>query len=270
MKKTAAHAIICCAILVLIGRIPAASKPSEEDIVLAKKYGAMDFNPQDKIPVADLGLHRMYTDPVLGSIYVYYTGDTVIVPKEGGKISIFRSYGMKQIVLPDGRTCMYEIESGRMKWSLEKDMAPDFSLAPIGAGTANKAGVKLTLSSQRGKVVYVVFWAEWCPYCPLSMMQAQQYYEKYRDRGLVVWSVNVELKNIASNGAGAQEFLGKYKITFPALQALPDADPAQVKQMAAYNIDGIPASFLIDKKGLVQASGGSINDEKLIEKLLSE
>lgn len=270
MKKPAAYVLICGVFLLLIGRIPAAGKPSEQDIARARHYGAMDFDPAGKTPVGDLGLHRVYADPILGPVYVYYTGDTVIRPKEGGRVSIYRSYGIKQIVLPGGRSCLYEIATGRITWSLEKDTAPDFALAPVGNGTANKTAGALSLSAQRGKVVYVVFWAEWCPYCPQSMKQAQQYYDTYRERGLVVWSVNVELKNIASNGAGAREFLSKHNITFPALQAMPDADPAQVKEMKAYNIDGIPASFLIDKKGTVQASGGSITDTALIEKLLAE
>ena len=67
--------------------------------------------------------------------------------------------------------------------SLTGQKAPDFTLIDL-------AGKSVSLSSQRGKVVVLVFWAPWCPPCKEELQSLNKLYQAYRSRGLVVLAVS--------------------------------------------------------------------------------
>jgi thiol-disulfide isomerase/thioredoxin len=62
-------------------------------------------------------------------------------------------------------------------------MAKDFTTTEID-------GNKLTLSSLRGKVVLIDFWASWCVPCRKSMPHVKELYSQYREKGLEVIGVS--------------------------------------------------------------------------------
>src|SRR5688500_13745945 len=63
--------------------------------------------------------------------------------------------------------------------------------APAFAGP-DLGGNELALSSYRGKVVLLDFWATWCPPCVASMPHLQNLQDELGARGLVVLGVNQE------------------------------------------------------------------------------
>ena len=90
-------------------------------------------------------------------------------------------------------------------------------------------------------------------------------YEKYKDKGFVLLSINVHW----DKEAGAKRFLEEYRPTYLVGR---DAD---AKIATAYRVDATPASFFIDRKGiLVERVTGSFELDpegefsRRIEKLL--
>lgn len=61
--------------------------------------------------------------------------------------------------------------------------APDWQL--IGA-----EGATHSLSSYRGKIVVMDFWATWCGPCTAVMPRMQKLQEKFADKGVVVFGIN--------------------------------------------------------------------------------
>ena len=113
-------------------------------------------------------------------------------------------------------------------------LAPDFQLS-------NLDGQVVSLSDFRGKPIFLNFWATWCGPCRFEMPFIQKMYEGLSSEGLVVLAVNLQ-----ENPATVKEFMETFGLTFPVLMATSREVPL------AYNIRGIPATFFIDKNGIIQ------------------
>ena len=113
-------------------------------------------------------------------------------------------------------------------------MAPGFELSSLD-------GQVVSLSDFRGKPVFLNFWATWCGPCRFEMPFIQKMYEGLSNEGLVVLAVNVQ-----ENPTRVKEFVESFGLTFPVLLATNSEVPL------TYNIRGIPATFFIDKNGIIQ------------------
>jgi len=122
------------------------------------------------------------------------------------------------------------------------DMAPEFSLG----STAEEV---ITLSSLKGKVVYLDFWASWCPSCKASFPWLSQMQEKYKSQGLEVVAINVDKKR-----ADADKFLSTLTPTFKIL-----FDPAGITP-AQYGLPGMPTSFIIGRDGRIVSIHSGFTD----------
>jgi len=127
-------------------------------------------------------------------------------------------------------------------------------------------GKSLKLSSYRGKVVFLNFWATWCPPCKEEMPSMELLYRRFKDRGLVVLALSVD----AEGAQVVTPFVKEHKLTYPI-----GLDP-KMTVAEKYGVRGLPASYLVNKKGnLVGLALGPRNwDSKaahaLIESLLKE
>ena len=96
----------------------------------------------------------------------------------------------------------------------------------------------LELAQYRGKIVYLDFWASWCEPCRKSFPFMKKLHEELGDEGLVVVAVNVD-----SERKAAAAFLRRFPVNFELV-----FDP-QGKIAGAYDLAGMPASFLLDRDG---------------------
>ncbi|MDH5183222.1 MAG: TlpA family protein disulfide reductase [Gammaproteobacteria bacterium] len=112
--------------------------------------------------------------------------------------------------------------------------APNFSLK-----TLDKKTIKL--SSYKGKVVYLDFWASWCEPCRKSFPWMRKLQSKYKKQGLRVITINLD-----KDKAELKRFLRDFRINFPV-----GLDP-NGKVAQRYRVKAMPSSYLIDRKGRVR------------------
>jgi len=96
----------------------------------------------------------------------------------------------------------------------------------------------------QGRVVIMDFWATWCPPCRQEVPHLQKLHDTYADKGLAVVGVSVD-----RGGAGdVKPFVKENKVTYTILL------DSQNQAAPVYGVRGIPATFIIDKKGVIRAS----------------
>ena len=111
------------------------------------------------------------------------------------------------------------------------------------------SGENATLSSFRGKVVILNFWATWCPPCRAEMPSMEILYKRYKDQGLEILAVD-----IGENANTVRQFIQKNNYSFPVLLDT-------TKQTSAiYGVEAIPTTYIIDRNGkIIGRIIGSIN-----------
>jgi peroxiredoxin len=133
--------------------------------------------------------------------------------------------------------------------------APDISLP-----TENGEIVKL--SSLRGKVVLLDFWASWCRPCRVTNRRVSPIYKKYKDKGFEIYSVSLDANKPAWLSAVKQD-----NISWTHVIDTRAANGNMLTQ--TWNLRYIPSTFLIDKEGTIVAIGPEHDElEKMLQKLL--
>jgi cytochrome c biogenesis protein CcmG, thiol:disulfide interchange protein DsbE len=112
--------------------------------------------------------------------------------------------------------------------------APEFALPTL-------KGQRVTLSSLRGKVVLIDFWAQWCEPCKKELPQLDKLARDYAGKGVVVLAVNIDKQR--ENAERMSKLLGL------SLDVL--LDPAG-SVASTYDPPKMPTSFVVDKKGIVR------------------
>ncbi|MBU6461098.1 MAG: TlpA family protein disulfide reductase, partial [Proteobacteria bacterium] len=117
------------------------------------------------------------------------------------------------------------------------------------------SGKNIPLSSLRGKVVYIDFWATDCPGCVKEVPELKAMYQQYHARGLELIGVNM-----AYDPPGyVLKFIKKYQIPYPDT-----LDPQGKIAHAFGGVLLIPTGFLISKQGtILQHYVGEPNFAKL-------
>lgn len=130
--------------------------------------------------------------------------------------------------------------------------APGFTLEDID-------GKKFTLEDYRGKVILLNFWATWCPPCRREMPSLERLNQKLKDKNFVVFAVNqMEDSNQVFVYTGELEVTPTFTILFDKTSNV----------ARAYSVQGLPTTYLIDKKGNIRfrAIGGREFDHPEVEK----
>jgi peroxiredoxin len=114
------------------------------------------------------------------------------------------------------------------------DLAPDFTLPAA-------AGGNVRLSEHRGDVVLLTFWSSRCSVCIAQLAALGDLQNTYRSAGLVTLAVSVD-----DDMKSATQFAKSHPARFPMLL---DRSKGVGR---AYNIELLPTTILIDRRGRVR------------------
>jgi cytochrome c biogenesis protein CcmG/thiol:disulfide interchange protein DsbE len=110
--------------------------------------------------------------------------------------------------------------------------APDFTLDRIDRNGS------LSLTSLRGKVVVINFWASWCGPCRDEAPILERAWRKHRDRGLVL--VGIDYNDFDGD---ARSFARKVGWSYPLVR------DRSGKVLARYGGTGVPETYVVDRRG---------------------
>jgi thiol-disulfide isomerase/thioredoxin len=111
--------------------------------------------------------------------------------------------------------------------------APTFTLTDL-------SGKLFSLAAQKGKVVFIDFWATWCPPCVMSIPEVEKMVEEYNGKNLVVISISLD-----TSAVPVKRFMQTHKMTNRvALAGDSGVD-------SVYGVQGIPAYVIVDQDGNV-------------------
>jgi len=136
------------------------------------------------------------------------------------------------------------------KPEIQEAAAPDFSITDLQGNT-------LTLSGYEGKVLFINFWATWCPPCRKEIPDFIEAYQELKAEGLEILGLSVD-----QTTAGALlEWVRKTGINYPIALATPEI-------VRAYEPgEFIPATIVVDRKGVIRYRQSELMDKDTLVKL---
>ena len=116
--------------------------------------------------------------------------------------------------------------------------APDFA-------ANNPEGKKISLRESMGKVTIIDFWASWCGPCRGENPNVVALYKELHDKGLNIIGVSLD-----KDAAKWKEAIAKDGLVWAQISNLKYWNEPIAKQ---YNVESIPATFILDAKGTIVA-----------------
>lgn len=122
-------------------------------------------------------------------------------------------------------------------------------------------GKEIALSSLKGKLVLIDFWASWCGPCRKEMPNVVKIYSKFKNKGFEIYGVSLD-----QDKEKWMEAITKDGINWPQVSDLKYWDNVAAR---IYNVQGIPYTVLIDKNGKIIAKNlrGQELEKKIAEVL---
>jgi len=136
----------------------------------------------------------------------------------------------------------------------DSPMAPkaDVSLPLVQA--AKLTDKSMSLESYRGKTLLLDFWASWCGPCRASFPWMNEMQSKYQDQGFEVVAINLDMRPELAY-AFLEQISAEFHVLLDEDALLPDA----------FNVIGMPTSYLIDKEGRLRAQHVGFQEAKIDE-----
>ena len=119
---------------------------------------------------------------------------------------------------------------------------PDARPANLNFTLKDVNGNEVKLSSFKGKVILLDFWATWCGPCKIEIPWFNEFHRKYKDRGLVVIGISAD-----DTVEQLKPFVAEYKMDYLVLVGQGRDDV----QEALGPIWGLPTTLLISRDGKI-------------------
>ena len=131
------------------------------------------------------------------------------------------------------------------KENSEPDYIPafDFTLNLIDLDKkSNEATIQL--SSLKGNVVLINFWATWCGPCIAEIPEFNELYEKYNPQKFEILGISVNDSESQLN-----RFIKKFPVSYKLLYGSMDDMNTVIQQYGGFN--SVPVSYLINREGMI-------------------
>lgn len=170
---------------------------------------------------------------------------------------IFVNYAKKFIAeYPDDpKSSHFQTQVNQLGNALIGSKAPELELE-------SPSGKKLKLSSLKGKVVLIDFWASWCGPCRRENPAVVKMYGEYKDKGFEIFSVSLD-----KDKAKWEEAIKTDQLSWS--NHVSDLQGWQSPAAKLYGVTAIPKTFLIGKDGTIIAKDlrGEMLEKKIGEVL---
>jgi thiol-disulfide isomerase/thioredoxin len=133
-------------------------------------------------------------------------------------------------------------------------------------------GKMVNSNELKGKYILVDFWGSWCVPCRKSHPALKELYAKYKSKGLEIIGVSNEIVS-GNRTREQQDEVWRKAINEDDINWLHVLyDPAIADIVKAYDINGYPTKFLIDREGkfMWRILGTSEAGHQALEKKLAE
>ena len=162
--------------------------------------------------------------------------------------------GLSKKFPKDKNVIMFHEVVERMLSTNVGQFAPEISLP-------SPDGKEIALSSLKGKLVLIDFWASWCGPCRKEMPNVVKIYSKFKNKGFEIYGVSLD-----QDKEKWMEAITKDGINWPQVSDLKYWDNVAAR---IYNVQGIPYTVLIDKDGKIIAKNlrGQELEKKIAEVL---
>ena len=162
--------------------------------------------------------------------------------------------GLSKKFPKDKNVIMFHEVVERMLSTNVGQFAPEISLP-------SPDGKEIALSSLKGKLVLIDFWASWCDPCRKEMPNVIKIYSKFKNKGFEIYGVSLD-----QDKEKWMEAITKDGINWPQVSDLKYWDNVAAR---IYNVQGIPYTVLIDKDGKIIAKNlrGQELEKKIAEVL---
>ena len=128
---------------------------------------------------------------------------------------------------------------------MEKARATAVGVAAPEITLPNPDGEIVTLSSLKGSVVLVDFWAQWCKPCRMENPNVVKAFNKYKDKGFTVYGVSLDRTKDKWVQAIEEDGLNWTHVS--------DLQYFNSVAAKAYGVESIPFSILLDREGKIIA-----------------
>ena len=242
-----------------ISDISALSKVYEQNLDNPDLYFVMDsLDEVSRRYLRDFNSYtKDYIDNNVGSlsslIALYQqivSGENVLDPKEDLSYymkvdsSLYKKYPQNDMVI----TLHQQVQDAVAFY-----MSTDANISSIIGNTTPEIALPdlkgdiISLSSTRGNIVLLDFWASWCTPCRTENPNLLMAYLKYHDQGFEIFQVSLDktkeawTKGIKEDGTGAWIHVSDLKYWESSV-------------VSSYNLSTIPMNYLLDKEGKVIAT----------------
>ena len=118
--------------------------------------------------------------------------------------------------------------------AVEGSVAPEFTVKDLD-------GKDVALSSLKGSVVLVNFWATWCPPCKEEIPSMIKLNQAMTGKAFRMLAISIE--------EGGKEAIDSY---FKGRRDLPTYLDTEAKVSQLYGTTGVPETFIVDKQGIIR------------------
>jgi cytochrome c biogenesis protein CcmG/thiol:disulfide interchange protein DsbE len=141
---------------------------------------------------------------------------------------------------------------------LQGKPAPQFTLEDLNGG-------KRSLASYKGKAVLINFWATWCAPCKIETPWLIELRNQYAAQGFEILGISMDdidrgdLQKLSDEKRQIARFVQQEQMPYPVLI---DADSLSTPYGG---LDSLPASFFVDRNGVVVAAQLGLTSKEEIE-----